>query len=88
MKSVSRGAYRNVHSRYRELTEALLDRKHYRGLGKRPMGTAPEFILIIFKYQVAAEGESVYNKDREESIIFPHIAPWQLNDISDVVPYK
>lgn len=88
MKSVSRGAYRNAYSWYKELTEALPDRKHYRGLGKRPMRTAPKIILIIFKYQVAAEGESVYNKSREKSITFPHTAPWQLNDIRDAVPYK
>lgn len=88
MKSVSRGAYRNAHSRYRELKETLPDGKHYRGLGKRPIGTAVDFILIVFKYQVAAEEKPVYNKDREESIILSITAPWQLNDIRDAVPYK
>lgn len=52
------------------------------------MGTAVDLILIVFKYQVAAEGKTVYNKDREESIILSISAPWQLNNIRDVVPYK
>ena len=52
------------------------------------MGTAADFILIILKYQVAAEGKPVYNKGREESIILSITAPWQLNDIRDAVPYK
>ena len=72
MKSVSRGTYKNAHSLCRELKEALPDRKHYRGLGKRPMGTAADFILIILKDQVAAEGKPVYNKDKGESIILPN----------------
>ena len=52
------------------------------------MGTAVDFILIVFKYQVAAEGKPVYNKGREESIILSITAPWQQNNIRDAVPYK
>lgn len=87
MKSVFRGAYRNAYSRYRELTETLRT-EYYRGLGKRPMGTAADFILIILKYQVAAEVKTVYNKGRGESIILPIIVPWQQNNIRNAVPYK
>lgn len=84
MRNAFRGTYRNAHS----WCKCVAWKQHYRGLGKRPMGTAVDLILIAFKYQVAAEGKTVYNKDREERIILSITAPWQLNDIRDAVPYK
>ena len=46
------------------------------------------FIDMQYKYQVAEEGESVYNRRQGRQYHFPIKAPWQQNNIRDAVPYK